>query len=77
MWEMEDSKGIGKQGQQAEMAGSLASRPIRIKRGKEWVNRPMTPKEWSNKLMRIIKGKKKVNRLAKHGKWISKLTELT
>ena len=32
---MEDGKGIGKQTQQAEMAGSLANRPTRIKRGKE------------------------------------------
>ena len=77
MWEMEDSKGIGKQAQQAEMAGSLASKPTRIKRGKEWVNRPMKPKEWSNKPMRIIKGKKEVNKLGKPGKWISKLIGLT
>ena len=42
---MENSKGIRKQAQQAEMAGLMASRPIRIKRGKVGVNGPRKPKE--------------------------------
>ena len=61
MWKRENSKGIRKQVQQAEMAGLIVSRPTRVKRGKEWVNGPRKPKEWSSKSMGIIKGKEEAN----------------
>ena len=39
----------------------MASKPTRIKRGKEEVNGSRKPNEWSNKFMGIISGKKEVN----------------
>ena len=38
------------------MAGLMASRPTRIKRGKEWVNGSRKPNEYSSKPMGIIRG---------------------
>ena len=46
------------------MAGLMANGPIRIKRGKEWVNGPRKPKELSSKLIEIIRGNKEVNGLS-------------
>ena len=54
------------------MAGLMASRPTRIKRGKEWVNGPRKPKEWSGKHTGTIRGKEEVNGPEKPKKWISK-----
>ena len=60
-----NSKEIRKLAQQDEKAELMASKPTRIKRGKEGVNGPSKPKEWSSKSMGIIRGKEEVNELGK------------
>jgi len=43
----------------------MASKPMKIKRGKEGVNRLWKLKERSSKSMRVIRDKKEVNGLGK------------
>ena len=54
------------------MTELMASKPTRIKRGNDGVNRPRKPKEWNSKSMGTIRGKEKVNGSGKPKKWISK-----
>ena len=57
---------------QAKMTGIMTSRLTRIIRGKNEINGPRKPKQWSSKPMGIIRGKEEVNRLGKPKKWVSK-----
>ena len=50
--------------------------PMKMKRGKEWVNGPREPKEWNNKPMGIIRVKEEVNGTRKPREWIGKLNGL-
>ena len=59
------------------MAGLMVSRPIRIKRGKEGVNGPRKPNEWSSKHIGTIRGKEEVNGPEKPKKWMSKFIGMT
>ena len=43
------------------MVGLIASKPMKITRGKEEVNGPRKPKERSGKLIGIMRGKEEVN----------------
>ena len=75
IWRKWEEK-IIKQAQHAGMTGIMANGPTRIIIGKEEVNGPRKPKEWSSKPLGTIRANEKVNGPGMSRKWISKFTEL-